>query len=87
LLENLIIVPLDEYEDKIDEAMEIIGKIDEKDIQFVALALSIKNDGIWSNDKHFEKQEKVQIYKTANIIKFLEKKIEKESKKNYKDNL
>ena len=82
LFENLNIVPLDEYEDKIDEAMEIIGKIDEKDTQFVALALSIKNDGIWSNDKHFEKQEKVQIYKTADIIKFLEKKIEKESKKN-----
>ena len=56
-----------------DEAKEIIGKIDEKDIQFVALALSIKNDGIWSNDKHFEKQNKIQIFKTANIINIINK--------------
>ena len=29
-----------------DEGMKIIGNIDEKDIQFIALALSIENDGI-----------------------------------------
>ncbi|KKK68164.1 hypothetical protein LCGC14_2946810 [marine sediment metagenome] len=42
LLENLILVPIDEYEKKMDEGMKIIGKIDEKDTQFIALALSIE---------------------------------------------
>lgn len=74
LLENLNLVPIDEYEKKMDEAMEIISKIDEKDSQFIALALSIVNDGIWSNDKHFEKQEKIQVYKTVDIINLLDKK-------------
>ena len=46
LLENLILVPIDEYENKMDEGMKIIGNIDEKDTQFIALALSIENDGI-----------------------------------------
>jgi len=74
LLENLKLVPFDEYEDQMDEAMEIMGKIDEKDTQFIALALSIKNDGIWSNDKHFDEQNKIQVYKTIDIINLLEKK-------------
>ena len=72
LLENLILVPIDEYEKKMDEGMKIIGNIDEKDIQFIALALSIENDGIWSNDKHFEKQKKIKVFKTIDILNFLE---------------
>ena len=67
-------MPLDEYEEKMDEAMEIIGKIDEKDTQFIAIALSIKNNGIWSNDKHFDEQTKIKTYKTIDIINLLEKK-------------
>ena len=72
LLENLILVPIDEYEKKMDEGMKIIGNIDEKDSQFIALALSIENNGIWSNDKHFEKQKKIKIFKTINILNLLE---------------
>ncbi len=72
LLENLFLVPIDEYEKKMDEGMKIIGKIDEKDTQFIALALSIENDGIWSNDKHFEKQEKISVFKTIDILNLLE---------------
>ncbi len=82
ILENLHLVPIDEYEGKMDEGMEIIGKIDEKDTQFIALALAIKNDGIWSNDKHFDKQEKIQVYKTIDIIDLLEKKSGKEIEEN-----
>jgi predicted nucleic acid-binding protein len=73
LLENLNLVPIDEYEDQLDEALKIMSKIDEKDTQFIALALSIKNDGIWSNDKHFDKQEKIRNYKTIDIINLLKK--------------
>lgn len=72
LLENLILVPIDEYENKMDEGMKIIGKIDEKDTQFIALALSIENDGIWSNDKHFEKQKKIKVFKAIDILNLLD---------------
>ena len=87
LLENLNLVPIDEYEGKIDEGKEIIGNIDEKDIQFIALALSIENNGIWSKDKHFDKQEKVQVYKTIDIINLLEKLSEKETEENNEENI
>ena len=78
LLENLNLVPIDEYVEKMDEAMETIGKIDEKDTQFIALALSIKNDGIWSNDKHFNKQKKIHVYKTIDVLNLIEKQSKKE---------
>jgi len=82
ILENLILVPIDEYEKKIDEGMNIIGNIDEKDTQFIALALAIENDGIWSNDKHFDKQDKIQVFKTNDIINLLEKFSNKENNEN-----
>ncbi len=72
ILENLILVPIDEYEKKLNEGMKIIGNIDEKDAQFIALALSIENDGIWSNDKHFEKQKKIKVFKTIDTLNLLE---------------
>ncbi|MCK4481117.1 MAG: PIN domain-containing protein [Candidatus Lokiarchaeota archaeon] len=78
LLENLILVPIDEYEKKMDEGMKIIGNIDEKDTQFIALALSIENDGIWSNDKHFEKQKKIKVFKAIDILNLLEELSKKE---------
>ena len=80
LLENLILVPIDEYGKKIKEGMKIIGNIDEKDVQFIALALSIENDGIWPNDKHFKEQQKIKIFKTIDILKFLEEISKKEKK-------
>ena len=72
LLENLILVPIDEYENKMGEGMKIIGTIDEKDTPFIALALSIENYGIWSNDKHFEKQKKIKVFKAIDILNVLE---------------
>lgn len=78
-LKNFKLVPINEYSDKMNEAIKIMEKIDEKDSQFIALALSIKNDGIWSNDRHFEKQKEIQVFKTSDIINILDKKFAKES--------
>lgn len=78
-LKNFKLVPINEYSDKMNEAIKIMEKIDEKDSQFIALALSIKNDGIWSKDRHFEKQKEIQVFKTSDIINILDKKFAKES--------
>ena len=70
-LENLTIVPFDDYQDQIKRATEIIGTIDEKDVPFIALALAFNNDGIWSNDKHFQKQSIIRIYTTEELLNYL----------------
>lgn len=47
-------------------ADEIIGKIDNKDIPYIALAT--ENDGIWTADKHFKQQKVIQIFTTKDIL-------------------
>jgi predicted nucleic acid-binding protein len=80
LLENIYLVPVFEYEEELNAGKEIMKDIDEKDTQFMALALSIENDGIWTNDKHFDRQNKIQVYKTIDILNRLEKHSEQKTK-------
>lgn len=59
-------------EAKMEEAKQIMDNIDPDDTPFIALALSVENDGVWSDDKHFQQQNKIQIWKTDVLIKLLE---------------
>lgn len=59
-------------EAKMEEAKQIMDNIDPDDTPFIALALSVKNDGVWSDDKHFLQQNRIQIWKTDVLIKLLE---------------
>ncbi len=53
------------------EAGIIMDSIDPDDTHFIAAALAIGAD-IWSDDNHFGKQHKVNIWKTKDLVKFLE---------------
>ncbi len=65
--EDMEIVPSEEIRQK-EKAREIMDKIDAEDTIFIALALSTSNDGIWSDDKHFKKQNIIKVYTTTEII-------------------
>ena len=73
ILENIVIVEKDQYQEQIPEAQKIMEKIDAEDVPYIALAISISNNGIWSDDAHFDKQNKVEVWKTIDIIEELEK--------------
>lgn len=74
LLENLkdrlILISDEEIKHK-DKALQIMRSIDINDSIFIALALSIENEGIWSEDKHFEQQKLITVWKTKDICKHL----------------
>ncbi|PKP58750.1 MAG: hypothetical protein CVT88_06805 [Candidatus Altiarchaeales archaeon HGW-Altiarchaeales-1] len=60
------------YSGKIEEANRIIGKIDENDVDILALALKF-GCYLWSNDKHFDcipENIKTRCIKTKEIIAF-----------------
>jgi predicted nucleic acid-binding protein len=61
-------VPLDEYEDRLDEALETMSGIDRDDAPFVAVALATSADAIWTNDAHFSRQNRVRIVSTREIV-------------------
>ena len=55
---------------KIPKASRIMDEIDPDDTSFLAAALAINGD-IWSDDKHFDKQNLVKVWKTKDLVKFL----------------
>ena len=69
ILFHIEIVPIETYKANLKQAFEIMKDIDEDDTPYVALALSIDNDGIWSDDTHFDKQNKVKVVKTGYMVK------------------
>lgn len=75
LLSNLKVVAMEEILRGFDEASDAMSNVDEKDVPFVALALSISCDGIWSNDGHLKEQKLVKVWNTAEIVERLEKSI------------
>lgn len=67
LIENVFIAAEETYENKINIADEAIGDTDKKDVPFLALALE-KDAAIWSDDKHFDDQDKVEVWKTEDMV-------------------
>ena len=69
LTETIKVIKKESYINNIKEAEKIIGHIHKADIPFVALALTIPNDGVWSEDKHFLQQNKIKVFNTQDILK------------------
>ena len=70
-MENINIIPEEDVKSKMKEALAIMKNIDTKDAPFIAAALAIPNDGIWSHDRHFEKQKKVKQWLAKNLLKYI----------------
>ena len=65
-------MPRREYAAHIDEAEKLIGTFDIDDVPFLALALALSNDVIWSEDEHFTRQMKVKVWKTRELVTLLD---------------
>ena len=68
LLKYLRLVPLDILINFKEEADKIMGHIHKEDTVFIATALAF-NCPVWSDDKHFKKQNKIKILTTKDILK------------------
>ena len=61
-------IPFDKYKSYIEKGLNVMDDIDKDDAPFVAIALALGADGIWTNDKDFEKQDVIKIWKTKDLI-------------------
>ena len=68
LLKYIRLIPIGIFINFKDEANKIMGKIDKDDVLFIATALAL-NCPIWSDDKHFKKQKRVEIFTTKHMYK------------------
>ncbi|MBI2541818.1 PIN domain-containing protein [Candidatus Woesearchaeota archaeon] len=69
LFKYIQLVPTEEIEKNWNEAKKTMEHIDPEDVVFIATALSISDSVIWSDDSHFEKQNKVKVLKTDDMVK------------------
>jgi len=67
ILSKVKLIDRDELNPFIHEASDIMDKIDPKDTIFIACALAC-GGFIWSDDKHFSKQNRIKILKQKDII-------------------
>ena len=72
LFKRIYVVDDVAIKETLDQAKEIMDKIDLDDTPFIALALSVESDGIWSDDKHFTMQKIIKIWKTGDMLKLLD---------------
>lgn len=71
LFENIIIIPQEEIKSCYERAREIMKNIDPDDAVFLAISICSHNDGIWTEDAHFEKQDVVRVWKTTELMEVL----------------
>lgn len=69
LLKHITLVPTEMFLNNLKEADEIMGKIDPDDVVFLAVAMSLSNSEIWSHDSHFQRQNKIKVLRTEDIVK------------------
>jgi len=68
VMSNVKVIEKCQIEGKINESKELIEKVDPKDVPILACAITIPNDGLWSEDKHLKKQNKIKVYTTKEIM-------------------
>ncbi len=71
MMSNMYVVDDSIIKYKFEEAKHIMDKIGKDDTPFIALALAVTNDGIWTDDKHFEKQSQIKVWKTQILSSYL----------------
>jgi predicted nucleic acid-binding protein len=65
LFEQITIIPKEEYQKFLKTAQTLIDDID--DVPFVALALAIKVDGIWTDDEDFQTNKHFIVFRTKDF--------------------
>ena len=68
LLKHIILVPQEQFNSKILDAKNLMGERDPNDVVFLALAMSINNSKIWSNDNDLSEQKEIKVLTTKDII-------------------
>jgi predicted nucleic acid-binding protein len=58
-----------DYVDKLGKAGALLGGRDPKDTPYVALALALEADGIWTEDRELVSLGGLAVYRTSDIVR------------------
>jgi predicted nucleic acid-binding protein len=72
LISFMSVVTREDVSEHWSQATQIMAHIDEEDVLFVAAALSRENGAVWSDDTHFDRQDRILVLKTADMIALMQ---------------
>ena len=70
VMDNIHIVPEQDVKKCMPEAINIMKHIDLDDAPIMACALAIRNDGVWTEDKDFERQKRIKVWSTQDLLSY-----------------
>jgi predicted nucleic acid-binding protein len=73
ILKNINVIPRKQFIEHMQRAEQIMANIDLNDSPFIACALAINSDGIWSFDKHFLRQNLIKVLTIADLFNLMKK--------------
>ncbi len=68
LLERVTLVPFEDFGQEYDYAMQIMEPVDENDSPFLAVGIALGINGIWTEDRHFLRQNLLKVYSTGDLV-------------------
>jgi predicted nucleic acid-binding protein len=68
LLEQITLVPFEDFEQEYPHAIRIMESIDENDAPFLAVGLALRLHGIWTEDRHFLRQDLIRVFRTGDLV-------------------
>ena len=68
LLAHVSVVDDDAFSDRLAEAEKAMAGIDPDDSAYIALAMAINVEGIWTEDRHYWKQQLVRPFSTRDVL-------------------
>jgi predicted nucleic acid-binding protein len=71
LLDRIILVPFEDFEHEYEHAMRIMETIDENDSPFLAVGLALGIGSIWTEDRHFLRQDLLKVCSTRDLIEMI----------------
>ena len=68
LLEQITLVPFEDFEQEYSRAIRIMESIDENDAPFLAVGLALGLECIWTEDRHFLRQDLIRVFHTGDLV-------------------
>lgn len=71
LLDRITLVQFDEFEQEYFRAVRIMEPIDENDSPFLAVGLALSLDDIWTENRHFLRQDLLKVFHTSDLVQVI----------------
>ena len=68
-MNKVILVPFEDFGQEYDHAMQIMETVDENDSVFLAVGLALGIQSIWTEDRHFLRQDLLKVYQPVILLK------------------